>query len=259
MQPPKCPLTRPGSLVVALVLAATLAAAGAQTTGHDHGASTAPQVPPAYPDSDHVANGCHISTITFLARFSADFPVERGEPLVVTARSADGVRRPHTIALISWQGEWWCRDECFGVFTLGWRVEARPDLQQITRRAETILEKHVRTVLRTTVVDPRPAPPPKVMSSEQKARDVELVARMVPFPATIFWVRSGSDELPMVFFRPTDCQIAVYEPLHGTSLAECSSRDDAKIVAAVASRLGYHVDGVQVAPPNRERRQKEAA
>ena len=235
--------TRLGSLAFALLLSVTLAAPGAQAAGLRQAASLTPQSPPDYPDREHVTNGCHISTITFLDRFLAAFPAERGEPLVITMLNADWVRRPHTIALLSWQGQWWCRDEYFGVFTLDRPVEAKPDMKQLVLRAETMLEKHVKTVMRTAVAAPRSAPPTS-MSSEQRLREVAVVARTVPFSTTIFWVKCGSRELPVAFFRPTAQQIAVYDPLHGTCLAECSSRDDAKIVSLVASRLGYHVDGV---------------
>ena len=54
---------------------------------------------PAYPESEHVYFGCHISTVAYLARFSAEHPAERGRPAVLMMDNADGVRRPHTIAL----------------------------------------------------------------------------------------------------------------------------------------------------------------
>ena len=128
---------------------------------------------------------------------------------------ADWVRRPHTIALLSWQGQWWCRDEYFGVFTLDRPVEAKPDMKQLVLRAETMLEKHVKTVMRTAVAASRSAPPTS-MSSEQRLREVAVVARTVPFSTTIFWVKCGSRELPVAFFRPTAQQIAVYDPLHSS-------------------------------------------
>jgi|GEM_PF-2566821 hypothetical protein len=250
MQPPKILQTRRaihgtrlGSLVFALLLIATLTVPGVRAADLRPEASVTPQVPPAYPDRTHVTNGCHISTITFLDRFLAEFPDEQGEPLVITMLNADGVRRSHTIALISWQGQWWCRDESFGVFALGCPVEAQPDRRRLNTKAETMLEKHAKMLIRAAMATPQPAPPTE-MSSEQRIREVAVAARMIPFPTTIFWVKCGSRELPVAFFRPTARQIAVYEPLHGTCLAECSSRDDAKVVSLVASRLGYHVDAI---------------
>ena len=62
---------------------------------------------------------------------------------------------------------------------------------------------------------------------------------------TIYWVRDGKREIPLVFFRPAPGQIAVYDPAFGTGVAKCSQPDDAKVVAAVASRMGYRADVVR--------------
>ncbi len=83
------------------------------------------------------------------------------------------------------------------------------------------------------------------MSPAERSRAVAVVARMVPGRASVFWVKCGRRELPVVFFRPSDREIADYEPLHGTAVAECACPDNTKVVAAVAIRLGYHVDAVR--------------
>ncbi len=224
---------RLGSLIFALLLTATLSAPAAGL-----------QDPPAYPDGEHVSNGCYVSTFNFLARFRAEFPEERGEPAIVTLRNADGSRRPHTVALVSWQGEWWGRDEYFGVFPLGRSVAAHPNPEELAGRAGAMLEKHAAKLVRSRMAS-RPPTPATEMAAEQRVREVTAAARMIPARATVFWVKSGKSEVPVAFFRPTDRQIAVYDPLRGTSLAECACPDDAKVVAAVASRLGYRVDGVR--------------
>ncbi len=228
--------TRLGSVVFALLLTATLTAPAAQ--------AAALEDPPAYPDQEHVANGCYVSTFNFLARFRAEFPGERGGPALVTLRNADGTRRSHTIALVSWQGEWWGRDEFFGVFALERSVAAHPDPEELAGRAGAMLEKQAAKLIRAAKAS-RPSAPAAEMPSEQRIREVTTAVRMVPARATVFWVKSGRSEVPVAFFRPTDRQIAVYDPLRGTSLAECACPDDAKVVAAVATRLGYRVDGVR--------------
>ena len=53
----------------------------------------------------------------------------------------------------------------------------------------------------------------------------------------------------MAFFRPAGQRIAVYDPEHGTSTAECAATDDAKIVLLVASRLGYRAESVRAELP----------
>lgn len=207
-------------------------------------ASPDTSTPPAYPDTAHVCNGCHLSTIGFIARYLAHFPGERGQPLVISMMNADGVRRSHTIALISWQGQTWCRDEYYGVFPLGCRYEAQPNLRHLTSKAQFLLERRAQALVRETGFPLRPAPPDE-MASDQRLGQVAVAARIIPFPTTIYWVRSGRQELPMVFFRPSSGTIAVYEPLHGTCLAQCAIPSDAKVVSLVAEKLGYHADSVR--------------
>ena len=75
--------------------------------------------PPVFADAAHVANGCYISAVAYLAKFSTAFPAERGEPAAFVLPSAGGSNQPHTLAIVSWRGEWWARDEYFGVVPLG--------------------------------------------------------------------------------------------------------------------------------------------
>lgn len=238
---------RLGSLVSALLLTAVLSAPAAPVDYPRGPTVVALQDPPAYPDGEHVANGCYVSTIAFLARFQAEFPDERGVPLVMYLRNAKGVRWSHTIAVISWRGKWWGRDEYYGVFALDRSVGAYPEPEQLANWAANALQKHSARLIRARITNRQPAPPTE-MSAEERTREVAAVARMVPVRASVFWVKCGRQELPVVFFRPSDHQIAVYEPLHGTAVAECAFPDNAKVVAAVAVRLGYRVDGVRAEP-----------
>jgi hypothetical protein len=200
--------------------------------------------PPAYPDTAHVCNGCHLSTIGYLSRYLTNFPQEHGQPLVISMMNADGLRRSHTVALISWQGEAWCRDEYYGAFRLGCRFEAEPNLRRITSKAQFLLEKRAQALVRQTGFPLRPAPPDE-MAADQRLGQVTVAARIIPFPTTLYWVRSGRQEVPVVFFRPSSTWIAVYEPLHGTCLAQCSIASDAKVVSLAAEKLGYHPDAVR--------------
>jgi len=228
---------------LALVLA-TVTVPLARASARISNPSTALLAPPAYPDSAHVLNGCALSTLRFLTQYLSDFPAERGETLVVTMRNADGSIQPHTIALISWQGQAWCRDEYYGVFPLDCTAESQPNLDRLSARAERNLEKHAQMMVRTGQAAARTEPPAQ-LSAEQNLRDVTTAARLIPYATKIFWVRSGNRELPMAFFRPDGRRIAVYDPVHGTSTAECASTDDAKIVLLVASRLGYRAESVR--------------
>src|SRR5690349_17649388 len=65
--------------------------------------SVAP-APPAFPDAQHVLNGCYISTLAYVTRFRAAFPSERAQPLTVELKQFHG---RHTIAVMTWRGAWW--------------------------------------------------------------------------------------------------------------------------------------------------------
>jgi hypothetical protein len=229
-----------------LAFAAALSALGAPPACLVQNSPAPHPAPPAYPDSVHVTNGCHLSTIAFLARFLAEFPSERGEPLVVKTLNADGIRRFHTIALISWHGQSWCRDEYLGTFALDLPVAAPPDKKRLVATAVRVLEARAQTLIRAMLYNPGPAV--STVGSEERIRDVMTAVRIIPFPTTIFWVKCGVREFPVAFFRPTNQQIAVYHPVHGTCLAKCSSGNDAKVVALVAAQFGYHVDGIRAEP-----------
>ena len=237
MNPTSHRSTRVARLQFALAFCSALFAPVAQ-------AGARREAPPAFADSAHVSNGCHLSSITFLAKFLGQFPGERGEPLVIQMINSDGVRRPHTVAVLTWQGQTWCRDEYFGVFVVDCSVAAQSDKARLVAKVQTALERHAAELIRTAGMSLRPAPPAK-MSAEQRAAEVTTMATIIPFPTTIYWVRSGSREVPLAFFRPNAREIAVYDPQHGTCLAKCPSRDDAKIVALAAAQLGYHVDAVR--------------
>jgi hypothetical protein len=230
------------ALIALLALAAPAAPAAVSRLDLSTAPSTAAE-PPSYPDADHVTNGCHVSTVTFLARFLAEFPAESGHPLVITIPNGDGVVRSHTVSIITWQGALWCRDEYFGVFTLGFDAKSQPDQRRLIHRTESRLNAQALTQIRTGHVAARPVPPSQ-LSTAVRLHDVTVAARSLPYATKVYWVRGGNRDIPVVFFRPAAGQIAVYDPLHGTCLAECAARDDAKIVSLVATQLGYRVDGV---------------
>jgi hypothetical protein len=158
--------------------------------------------------------------------------------------NADRTRRMHTMALISWRGQAWCRDEFFGVFALGCRYEAQQNPDRLAALAERSYNSQARKVIRVSGTPSRPGPA-EDLTPEQRLRDVSLATQIIPYPSTIYWVRSGREEFPLAFFRPSNRQIAVYDPLNGTSLAECSVSDDARVVSAVAAKLGYRSGGVR--------------
>jgi hypothetical protein len=241
-------LNRLPRLAAAALVLATLSAPVARATTRVSNPPSVVSAPPSYPDTAHVLNGCHLSSIRFLNRYLAEFPAERGQTLVVSMRNADGSTQAHTIALISWQGQAWCRDEYYGVFSLGCPADSQANLDRLSTLAERKLEKHAQKMVSTGQAAAR-SEAPSHLSAEQNLRDVTTAATLIPYSTKIFWVRSGNRELPMVFFRPDGKRIAVYDPAHGTSTAECSATDDAKIVQLVATRLGYRAESVRAELP----------
>jgi hypothetical protein len=235
-----------GARLAALLLSLVLSAPALRALEMTH--VPAISAPPAYPDRSHTPNDCHLSTLTFLARFQAEFPQERGDAVVVAMHNEAGVRWNHTVALISWHGQTWCRDEYLGVFALDFSFEHRPAAGRLATAVQSALDRQARQVLRQTGSNLLVAPP-ETLSDRERADDVTAAAHAVPFAVTIFWIQSGKQQVPVAFFRPNSRQIAVYEPLHGTCLAECASRDDAKIVALVATKLGYRADNVRADLP----------
>lgn len=221
-------------------LALALAFAGTCLLQSVSGDETRP-VPPAYPDEIHVPNGCQLSTIRYLARFRSDYPDERGEILPVCMPNTN---RDHAVALITWHGQLWCRDEYFAVFPLEWRAESRPSTGELVRRTEALLRQHAARLIHR-IGAPEAQIAWERMSARQRLATVVQAARIIPFPTTLFWIRSGAREIPVVFFRPTGQHIAVYDPWNGTCFGECACRDDAKVVLQVANRLGYVVDGIR--------------
>jgi len=222
------------SLLAALVFAAA---------GSSQAAGPAVSAPPHFPDAVHVFNGCHLSTLAYLNRFTAEYPAEGGQPVVVQMRNADGTVRAHTMALVTWAGAWWIRDEYFGVFPLDQRVKGATDLAALTLRAERLYARHAQAALRAGTA--RPPEPPKQFSAAQRARDVAAAATLIPVAHILFWVTDGAREIPVLFFRPAPGVVAVYDPVHGTGVVECASRDDAKITTLIAGKLGYRVAGIR--------------
>jgi len=223
------------------VLAMVLMATSSLLTPAAGAAGATPSAPPDFPDSAHVENGCYISTTAYLGKFAAAFPRERGTPVTVRPRNFD---EPHTIALLSWQGRWWGRDEESGVFAVNRAVGSGAITDRIKRSAEAALERHsirrgkARGSARDAVSAVR-------MSADARKHDVLVAAALLPGVSEVWWVSVGGEEWPFLFFRPVRDRVAVYDPRHGTATAETAVTHAGEIVQLVAERLGYRVTSVR--------------
>jgi hypothetical protein len=199
------------------------------------------RTPPAYPDPVHVPQGCYLSTAAYLAQFRAEFPAERAAALTVEPR---GFYSQHTIAVVSWNGSWWGRDEYFGVFPLNCCAVRISDPNALVRRAEKALVQHSENEIsagRAAFATPPPTRPSRV----ERLRWVTHAATLLPIASEVFWITSGREEIPVLFFRPAPGEVAVYDPLTGTGRAESRCPNTVHLVKSLATRLGYRADEIR--------------
>jgi len=196
----------------------------------------------------HVANGCFISSFVYLARFRAAYPAERAETAAVVLPNAGGSFKPHTVAIVSWRGTWWVRDEFYGLADLR-SPSARPlDASLVASRADsTYRARSARLVAAGQRREPDRAPA-GVDGSQWRLEQIQAAQRLLPVASEIIWIHSRSEALPFLFFRTSNSgSFAVYDPAIGTAQAVAEERDSYRIVAAVAERMGY-----PAADPRRE-------
>jgi hypothetical protein len=196
--------------------------------------------PPVFPDVVHVANGCYVSAVTYVARFSAAFPAERAEPAAFVLPNAGGGDQPHTLAIVSWHGEWWARDEYFGVVPLGCPSASpwNPRLAQL--RADAGFRRVAASQRREAVaLREKTLRPPGRMGPDWRLAEVLAAQGILPFPSQIHWLHDGMRLIPFLYFRPGADRFAVYDPAIGTASAVSLAGDEASLVAAAVTRLGY--------------------
>jgi hypothetical protein len=205
-----------------------------------------PSAPPVLPDPHHVPNGCFLSALAYVARFRAAHPGERAEVLAVELRRFHGA---HTIAVVTWRGEWWGRDEFFGVFPLGRSAARHREAGALTGRAETALERHAEAEVRAGRGAWAP-PPQRTMPAGERARAVAEAAALLPEPGEIFRVAGKDGAVPLLFFRPFPGTVCIYEPVTGTAQADTAATHAPSIVKAMAARLGLEgtVTGAEPRP-----------
>lgn len=206
-------------------------------------ANPAPSSPPRFPDAIHVREGCFISSVAYLAKFEAEFPGEFGAPVAVHPRIYP---TPHTVALVTWAGEWWLRDEFVGVLRLNMPVVAREITVDVKDRAEKALDRRVRSLSakdRAGILSPGL----HERGAVDAAREVDAAEKLIPFAVERFHIMSGGRETPVLFFRPSPGKIAVYDARFGTAAAETAMADSAMIVGMVAEHLGYKAASVRPA------------
>jgi hypothetical protein len=154
--------------------------------------------PPCYPDKIHVSNGCHLSTVRYLAQFKSDYPDEQGEVLEISLPDAC---RNHSVALVTWHGRLWCRDEYVGVFPLECRAEPRPKPEVLVEWTEYLFRQQAaRLIQRDGAANTHFTRGP--MSKEQRLAEVARAEQIIPFRTTVFWIRCKNQEIPVIFFAP---------------------------------------------------------
>lgn len=210
--------------------------------------------PPVFPDVVHVANGCYISAVVYAARYRAAYPGEQAEVAAIPMTNAGGLVKPHTLAIMSWRGGWWARDEYYGVIDLR-EPSVRPwNPAAVRRRAEaSSRRRYARLLAGGAPARTADAPPSGRPETEWRLDQVEAARRLLPVPSELHWLRTGSTAVPLLYFRPrpNSPAFAVYDPASGTASAEAAVRDSAQLVAAVARRLGYAPEAEPLAAADR--------
>jgi hypothetical protein len=190
-----------------------------------------PAEPPFYADAEHVPNGCHLSTLAYRARFSAEFPHEATRTFHVDRRTHEGKHYRHTVALVTWKGGWWCRDEFLGVMNL--------DLPISSRVSDSRLAARILAATTDRVKLHGGKPPGLTADPALRHSDLATARRILPLDSTFYRITGGNTDTTVLFFRPAPGIVAVYDPNLGTAAAETTARNDAAIVTAIAERLGY--------------------
>jgi hypothetical protein len=239
-------------LLILLLMSSHESTAGDSNVTSDEGATLSATadgavIPPDFPDDQHVINGCYISTMAYIAKLKTSFPAERAEPLTIFPRHGGVRRKPHTLALFTWRGQWWIRDEFFGLKSVRLPVKPAITPERVAVRVAGMCEKDSLWLLAQGKVQPLGAA--AELSLEQKLAAVIFAASVLPYDTELYWVRCKTSRTPMLFFRPHRGAIAVYDPQHGTALAESNTADGRKIVPLVAQKLGYVVDAVDAFHP----------
>lgn len=205
-----------------------------------------PATPPAFPDSVHVTRGCYLSTAAYLARFQDQYPAESAWPLTVAPRNFGG---PHTLAVLTWQGRWWARDEYVGVFALDCPVTSTTDVHRLRDRAEHRIRSLAKAQLKAGRILGEPDAL-VAMPLATREREIAQAVTLIPCTATVIRVRCRGREVPFLLFQAGAHRIAVYDPATGTATVECEPTDPLALVQAVAKKLGYPVDrGPASTPP----------
>jgi len=189
----------------------------------------------------HVANGCYVSSFVYISRFQAAYPAERAETAAIVLPNADGSFKPHTVAIVSWHGKWWARDEFYGLTDLRSPSSRRWDLATVTQRVDAFCRE--RYAVQTAAGhrrEPDRAPAEPAEAVRWRIEHILTARQLLPVPSEIVWLQSSSQTLPLLFFRTAEGgRFAVYDPAIGTAQALGDVRDVGRLVALVAERMGY--------------------
>jgi hypothetical protein len=197
--------------------------------------------PPCFPDAAQLPEGCFISTLAYLAKFTAAFPEESASSLTIQPKQHVG---PHTVALISWRNRWWVRDQHLGVLSLNQTCDRAIGTVALGARAEAALDARARSIAKWKRERIAGSLTPSA-AAINALRDVTTAASLLPCTSEQFWVKCGSREIPLLFFRPAPGQVAVYDPTVGTATAESTIACSTRIVEMVAAQLGYKVTSIR--------------
>jgi hypothetical protein len=157
-----------------------------------------------------------------------------------------GFRR-HRIFTFSWAAQWWCRDEYLGTLALNRSVTPESTPATLREFAQRELDWRATLLVRSGLQLPWDAPAEE-FSQRQREREIELARRALPFPSTVYRLKIPEGEIAVLFFRPGESLVALYDPLFGTATARTSATDDPQVVITIARALGLRPESARLDP-----------
>ncbi len=157
--------------------------------------------PPWWPDKIYAANGCFLSASAYVARLVSTYPAAKASTQTVEIPSCRG----HTIAVVSWNGVKYGRDQYIGVFKIG-DGDPQASFEAALRRWRQEKRTH-------------PYPERRPHSMAERRAEVLLARSIMAFAKTeLLPVNTPTGVVTVLTWRTPTGELAIYEPTLGTAV-----------------------------------------
>lgn len=173
------------------------------------GASAAadwPDAPPWWPDQIYAANGCYLSASAYVARLASTYPAADATTYTVEIPSC----RKHTIAVVTWNGVKYGRDQYIGVFKIG---DSDPQTSFVATLRRWWQAKRTHRY-----------PEKRPSSIAERHAEVLLARQIMSFAKTeLVPVITPTGAVTILTWQTTTGELAIYEPMLGTAVGSTSA------------------------------------